>query len=217
MKRYRLPRLYKLNQLRRKHIIEILENFERENVLNPEKNLPLDLFIRYYFLDNKIISPPDRAKIVDYVYSLTSYKLYLSAISKQPLNWNKRLDAFMSPRFEENFYNGQIPPNIRASFPEDLYNLMVEAYGDKEAFDMCQILNERPPLTVRTNTMKITRHDLLKKFRKRKFSVEKCLHSPMGLQFMKRPKTNFFSLPEYTRGFFEIQDEGSQLVSMRVD
>ena len=173
MRGVRIFRPPKLDHFRRKHVISILESFEREHLINPEKNIPLDLFMRYYFLDNKAVSPPDRADIVEYVYSLTSYKLYLSAICKRPINWTKRLDAYNSPAFEKNFMNGQIPPNIRASFPEDLYNLMVDAYGHKEAFDMCQVLNERPPLTVRTNTMKITRYDLLQKFKKRKFSVEK--------------------------------------------
>ncbi|CAI2371994.1 unnamed protein product [Moneuplotes crassus] len=217
MKKLRLPNLLRLDNDRQKHVISILEAFEKDNQVNPGKNTPLDLFLRYYFLDNKMVSPSDRAAIVDYVYRLTSYKLYLSAISRRPINWKSRLEAFVSPKFEENFMNGQIPPHVRASFPEDLYNLMVEAYGEKEAFDMCHILNERPPLTVRANTMKITRHDLFRKFQKKKFKVEKCLHSPMGIQFNERPKTNFFKLPEYSQGFFEIQDEGSQLCAMRVD
>ena len=39
----------------------------------------------------------------------------------------------------------------------------------------------------------------------------------MGIQFLERPKANFYKLYEYSRGFFEIQDEGSQLAAMRVD
>jgi 16S rRNA (cytosine967-C5)-methyltransferase len=127
------------------------------------------------------------------------------------------LDAFSSVRFEENLYNGQIPPNVRASCPEDLYEMIVDAYGEKDAFDMCHVLNERPPLTIRTNTVKILRYDLAKMLRNHGYNIKDTEHSPMGITFLERPKTNFFALPEFKKGFFEIQDEGSQLTAMRVD
>lgn len=217
MRRLRLPTLKPLNSDRRQHVVSILEEFEKKHLLEPERNIPLDLFMRFYFLDNKHVFASDRAQIVDYVYSLTSYKLYLSAICKRPINWSKRLEAFNGPAFEQNFTNGDIPPNVRVSCPEDLYKLLVEAYGEKEAYDLCMVLNERPPLTVRANTMKITQYDLFEKFKKKRFKVEKTQHSPNGITFVEKPETNFFSLEEYSRGFFEVQDEGSQLAAMRVD
>ena len=96
MKSLRLPKLLPIGGNNRMHTIALLESFEKKHLLEPERNIPLDLFIRYYFLDNKSVAPSDRAHIVDYVYALTSYKLYLSAISLRPINWSKRLDAFMS-------------------------------------------------------------------------------------------------------------------------
>lgn len=162
MRKVRFPKYPKLNNERRGHVISILENFEKKHLLEPERNIPLDLFLRFYFLDNKHVEASDRSQIVDYVYSLTAWKLYLSTISARPINWAQRLQAFTSPKFEENILNGEIPIHCRASCPEDLWNLLVDAYGEKEAFEMCMVLNERAPLTVRANTMKITRHDLYK-------------------------------------------------------
>jgi len=45
----------------------------------------------------------------------------------------------------------------------------------------------------------------------------KCEHAPNGIKFNQKPNTNFFALSEFQQGFFEVQDEGSQLAAMRVD
>jgi hypothetical protein len=141
MKNFRLPNLPKLTNSRRKHIINILESFERTHLVQPERNIPLDLFLRYYFLERKSetkgeLSAEDRAQIVEYVYSLTSFKLYLSAISTRPINWGRRLEALESERFEKNIMNGEIPPNIRASFPDDLFQMIIDEYGQEKGYEM---------------------------------------------------------------------------------
>jgi 16S rRNA (cytosine967-C5)-methyltransferase len=78
-------------------------------------------------------------------------------------------------------------------------------------------MNERAPLTIRTNILKISRDELFSIFHKKGFEVKKTDHSPYGISFLTNPKANFFSLDEFKKGYFEIQDEGSQLVSLRVD
>ena len=98
-----------------------------------------------------------------------------------------------------------------------MWRLLVESYGEKQAFNLSTILSEPAPLTVRTNTVKLTQHDLYRMFIRKGFSVQKCKYAPQGIKFIQKPQVNFFKLPEYSRGFFEIQDEGSQLAAMRVD
>lgn len=44
--------------------------------------------------------------------------------------------------------------------------------------------------------------------------VEKCLNSPFGLVLPQRQKLS--DLPEYRLGYFEIQDESSQLISFKL-
>ena len=57
--------------------------------------MPLDLYMRYYFLKHKKnIDSIDREAIVDFVYYLMKYKGYLSAISAKPISWVTRLKAF---------------------------------------------------------------------------------------------------------------------------
>ena len=70
-------------------------------------------------------------QIVDYVYLLMSWKLYLNAISKRPVTWKDRLYALIGQDFEVGLYNKKLPAHIRASCPEELWGLMVDAYGEE--------------------------------------------------------------------------------------
>ena len=41
--------------------------------------------------------------------------------------------------------------------------------------------------------------------------------APNGIRFSKPPEGNLFKLVEFKKGHFEVQDEASQLLAMRVD
>ena len=47
--------------------------------------------------------------------------------------------------------------------------------------------------------------------------MTECKYAPNGIRFTKNPEGSLFQLPEYRRGHFEMQDEASQLLAMRVD
>lgn len=49
---------------------------------------------------------------------------------------------------------------------------------------------------------------------KDRYQASACQFSPFGIQFPKR--INFSEMPEFQAGLFEVQDEGSQLVSFLV-
>jgi 16S rRNA (cytosine967-C5)-methyltransferase len=72
-------------------------------------------------------------------------------------------------------------------------------------------------LTVRANLLKVSREELLNIFKRKGFDVVKTEFSPYGVSFLSHPKANFFAMDEFRKGLFEIQDEASQLVSLRVD
>lgn len=55
--------------------------------------------------------------------------------------------------------------HVRLSFPSDLYKEMVKAHGPKLAEEICQAQNERALLTVRANTIKTTRDDVIHYYR----------------------------------------------------
>ncbi len=86
-----------------------------------------------------------------------------------------------------------------------------------KALDYCKVMNERAPLTVRANIMKVTRDELFSTFKHKGFDVRKTEFSPYGISFNTNPRSNFFTMDEFKKGYFEVQDEASQLVALRVD
>src|SRR3989338_6229728 len=77
---------------------------------------------------------------------------------------------------------------------------------------LCRSLQEPAPLFVRTNTLKITRAELKKRFRTAEgWETQETHFSPVGLLF--KNKTHVFKSQLFQKGLFEVQDEGSQLIS----
>jgi hypothetical protein len=99
-----------LNASRQAYILQILEQFDQEHANNPGKNIPLDLYLRYFFLNEKTkVDSLDREAIVDYVHHLLIWKGYLNAICKKPMTWQTRFKAFLSPDFIEQQTNEGLP------------------------------------------------------------------------------------------------------------
>ena len=99
-----------LNANRQAYVLQILDKFEQEHINNPGRNIPLDLFLRYFFLNEKSkVDSLDREAIVDYVNHLLIWKGYLNAICRRPMTWQTRLKAFLSPDFLEQQSNDALP------------------------------------------------------------------------------------------------------------
>ncbi len=105
------------------------------------------------------------------------------------------------------------PEWIRADVPDWLWPAF-ETNFDEEAIIEGAALTERAPLDVRANAIKATREQLNQK------SAQKTAISPIGLRFPpvegfgRHP--NIQSDPDFLTGKMEIQDEGSQIVSLLV-
>jgi 16S rRNA (cytosine967-C5)-methyltransferase len=98
------------------------------------------------------------------------------------------------------------------SLPRWLAALWSAQLGEAETRALAAALNQRAPLTVRVNELKLTREDLLQALRAEGARVEPTPLSPWGVQFTGR--TNVFALKAFKAGWFEVQDEGSQLIAL---
>ncbi len=185
------------------HIFRILSDL-------PHQPLPLDLFLSRYFRAHKSAGAKDRRVICEAIYGMTRWKMLLDTLVPPSTTFEERLSFFQT--FNPAHYTAQqqIPPHIRVSFPEELFKLLCHAYGEEKALALCLTCNETAPTTVRVNTTKISRVQLFEKW-KEHYAVSLCTYSSSGIIFEK--KINFFALDEFKEGLFEIQDEGSQLVS----
>ncbi|MGD1044511.1 MAG: 16S rRNA (cytosine(967)-C(5))-methyltransferase RsmB [Bacteroidota bacterium] len=104
---------------------------------------------------------------------------------------------------------------IEYSFPDWMVQKLIEQYGESEVEKICASLNEQAPITVRVNTLKTTVEQCQTELGKQGFETTKTVLSPIGLNLAKR--INVFSLPVFRDGWFEVQDEGSQLLPFLID
>lgn len=107
------------------------------------------------------------------------------------------------------------PEHVRADIPEWLWPSFVRAFGER-AVDEGRALAERAPTDVRVNALKATREKVEKALRD--FAAEPTPFSPLGVRIppAKGPKRtpNLEAEAAFQAGWFEIQDEGSQLAAL---
>ncbi len=98
------------------------------------------------------------------------------------------------------------------SFPESIVREWVEQSGTKEAELLCASLNSPAPISIRVNSLASSVVDCIAALFAEGIEVQRTALSPVGLKLSKR--INAQASPSYKRGLFEMQDEGSQLLSM---
>ena len=104
---------------------------------------------------------------------------------------------------------------LRYSFPEWMIGEWRGQFGDDETVRLCEALNAPAPLTLRVNTLKASVEECQDALAKENIETERTKFSQFGLTVRKR--MNVFQLEVFRKGFFEVQDEGSQILSMLVD
>lgn len=101
--------------------------------------------------------------------------------------------------------------SIFYSHPQWLITRWLSRLGEKETIELCEINNQAPPLSIRTNTLKTTREELIPILEEENLKVEVSSVAPGGLKIK-----NFVSLTQlesFRRGLFTVQGESSQLIS----
>jgi 16S rRNA (cytosine967-C5)-methyltransferase len=104
---------------------------------------------------------------------------------------------------------------IKYSFPDWMVDRFIGQYGVNETEKICASLNVQAPLTLRVNTLKATVEQCQEELRNHGIETTRTQISPIGLQLVKR--INVFSLSIFRDGWFEVQDEGSQLLPILLD
>ena len=97
------------------------------------------------------------------------------------------------------------------SHPSWLAERWVREFGPETARNLCAANNRKPPFTVRTNTLKITREELHRRLGEAHLSSQPTSFSPEGLFLKKSPVLTEERL--FQEGLYFVQDESSQVVS----
>lgn len=134
--------------------------------------------------------------------------------------WGVELDQFLAA-----LMSVQLPAEIlgdpvlrlaaEQSFPEFIVAEWVQEFGPDETEQLCITLNRPAPTTIRVNTIRGTREECREVLKNEGIEAEPTQLSPVGLRFPKRVDVN--TLRTFRDGWFEVQDEGSQLVTLLLE
>ena len=194
---------------------------------------PTDAIVSRFFRDNRGLGPRERATLSGTVYTVLRKKLLFdhyapsgsgpkerrlailgfygpgdflrSALSDQEKNWLDQCEKIVVADLMERH---------RHNLPEWLVEPLKEQLGD-EFWALADSLNQGAGLDLRVNALNAKRSDVQKELAVAGFKAVPTPFSPWGLRISGKPTLN--KLDAFTRGAFEVQDEGSQLLAMLLD
>ncbi|MBC8043368.1 MAG: RsmB/NOP family class I SAM-dependent RNA methyltransferase [Rhizobacter sp.] len=102
--------------------------------------------------------------------------------------------------------------SLRYSFPKWMTDELKKAYSLPEIEQLYISMNRPAPLVLRANTAKLSRDDLQRRLGTEEFTTERGLLSAHALVSDKRRSVAQYQ--SFRDGLFEVQDEGSQLISI---
>ena len=120
----------------------------------------------------------------------------------------RQRNTLVIPSLEEN-------PVLHISLhyhqPDWLVKIWLAEYGTDDTIKLCQYFEAIPELCVRTNTSKITRADLIKRFSAEGIEATPAKYAPEGIYLPNAPAIS--SIKPLAEGLCSIQDEPSMLVA----
>jgi 16S rRNA (cytosine967-C5)-methyltransferase len=191
---------------------------------------PADAVVARHFRENKSLGPRERATLSDTVFAVLRERLKFEwlARSGSGSKW-RRLAILGFPGDRDFLKSALIEPEKawldacdqvgdaelmaphRHNLPEWLAIALREQVGD--AFDaLADSLLQPAPLDLRVNLLKKKRDAVLADIRAAGFTAEPTPHSPLGIRLQGKP--NLSRLPAFASGEVEVQDEGSQLLTL---
>ena len=99
--------------------------------------------------------------------------------------------------------------SVYYSYPEPLCRKLIEQYGLSETEEILGAFNRIPPMTVRTNTLRISRADLLSALEEKGLEASPTKNAPNGIRIENGNPSDVC----LENGLCFVQDEASQIAS----
>lgn len=99
------------------------------------------------------------------------------------------------------------------SIPKWLATRWLKRFSAETITALADTTNAIPPITLRTNTLKTNREQLIRSLKDQVEHLEPTSFAPGGVQIMN-PKQAIPHLAAYKKGWFQVQDEAAQLVAL---
>ncbi|MEI8295744.1 MAG: RsmB/NOP family class I SAM-dependent RNA methyltransferase [Alphaproteobacteria bacterium] len=205
---------------------------------------PADTIITHYFRSNRYIGSKDRRQVSSYTYGCLRHYFQLQwGLGKHS---TPRLLVFLFVLLEDKWQlhdlqnacdsnpyhpqplstkesatlkkalarlKGPLPPDVELNIPAWSLGLFQEAFGDTHALEV-ESLSESASFDLRVNTLKTTRDAVMKSLDEDNIPGIPTPLSPLGVRLAERRPLP--AHPLWRNGWVEVQDEGSQLVSLLV-
>ena len=196
-------------------------------------NHPADATVSRFFRENRGLGPRERATIAETVYTVLRKKLLFDHLAPSGSGPKERRLAILGFHGGGDFLRsaltdqekkwldqceqvqpGDLMERHRHNLPEWLVAPLKAQLGD-EFWALVEQLNRGAGLDLRANEFKVRRADLVKTLSSAGIKTQLTPYSPWGLRIDGKPPLN--KLDAFVKGEFEVQDEGSQLLSLLVD
>ncbi len=199
--------------------------------------LPADKQMEHYFRERREMGVRDRGAVAETVYACLRRRPILEHIAggtpakPQDIVAAYLLTQGISARaLDAGGYKGDagpiaarartldvrsLPFNVQANLPEWLTERLRAQFDDAETRLLAEALNRPAPVDLRVNSLKAERGDVQARLNAEGFPSQPTPYSPLGLRRTER--TPLFNTKSFKDGLFEIQDEGSQLLSLLLE
>jgi 16S rRNA (cytosine967-C5)-methyltransferase len=194
---------------------------------------PADAIVSRFFRDHRGLGPRERATMAETVYTVLRKKLLFDHLAPSGSGSKERRLAILGFYGPEEFLRSALtdqeknwldqcqkvdPLDLMERHRHNLPEWLVQPLKDQlgaEFWPLVESLNMGAGLDLRVNDFKAKRADVQKELAKAGIKAVLTPYSPWGLRIAGKPALN--KMEAFTRGDFEVQDEGSQLLAMLVD
>jgi 16S rRNA (cytosine967-C5)-methyltransferase len=175
-----------------------------------------------------VIGPQPPPPSIPSVTLYTVYALRISGENTESLPtdlagiWERQVQDITCTQFLENVRTVDVSAAlqhdvvrrmaVQYSFPDAIVGEWVDRFGVDGTGQLCAALNQPAPVTIRVNTLKVTVPECEAALRNEGVRCRRTGLSPFGLVLEKR--INVHTLATFRNGYFELQDEGSQLLPL---
>ncbi|MBX2849779.1 MAG: RsmB/NOP family class I SAM-dependent RNA methyltransferase [Acidiferrobacterales bacterium] len=205
-----------------------------------ESKYPADRIMAKYFREHRYIGSKDKFVISEQFYAILRQRLGLSyLLNKHNLSHSSRnMAALLIHRQERSiadYFNGEkyspvalhqgdidslrgidfaelehAPEHVKLNVPEWIAPRLKAVLGDSFEDEMSAI-NQRASTDIRVNLIKSNIQQVSELIKKNDYDFSLSKISAWGLSFQQR--VALFNLEEFKQGWFEVQDQGSQLLA----
>ncbi|MBA2962467.1 MULTISPECIES: RsmB/NOP family class I SAM-dependent RNA methyltransferase [Ramlibacter] len=194
---------------------------------------PADAVVSRYFREHRSLGPRERGTLAETVYAVLRRKLlfdHLAPSGSGPKARRLAILGFQGPRDfllaaldePEKRWLAQcdavdrqaLLERHRHNLPEWLVEPLKAQLG-AEFWALAECFNEPAPLDLRVNAFTDKREDVQAELRRAGIAAVATPYSPWGLRLADKPALT--RLEAFTRGAFEVQDEGSQLLALLLE